>query len=102
MRRHAPRPLALALGRVSDSLAPAGLLAGVQRAWPGVAGPLVARESQPVSERGGTVTVACSSSVWAQELDLMSAVLLERLEAALGHGRATRLRCVASRPGAGR
>jgi hypothetical protein len=40
------------------------------------------------------LTVACSAAVWAQELDLMAPLLLERLNAALGAERVRRLRCV--------
>jgi len=40
--------------------------------------------AQPVSEREGTLTVECVDGVWAQELDLMQATLLERLRAELG------------------
>jgi predicted nucleic acid-binding Zn ribbon protein len=64
-------------------VAPQTLLAAVQEAWPEAAGSLVAAQGDPVGERGGVVTVACRSSTWAQELDLMSPVLLEKLREAL-------------------
>ena len=63
--------------------APATLLAAVQEAWPTVAGDAVTREAQPVSERNGVVTIACRSSTWAHELDLMGPDLLERLRTAV-------------------
>lgn len=94
MRRRAPRPLAEALGSLQESLAPATLLAEVQRLWPRVAGAAIAREATPVSERAGVVTVACSAAVWAHELDLMSPLLIERLNAELRSGEVRRLRCV--------
>ena len=56
----------------------------------------MAREARPTAERHGTVTVGCSSAVWAQELDLMGVVLIERLNAALGRDAVTALRCVAT------
>jgi predicted nucleic acid-binding Zn ribbon protein len=65
-------------------VAPASLLGRAQRAWAGAAGERIARESEPVSERAGEVTVACSSAVWANELSLLSDDLLGRLNAALG------------------
>lgn len=83
MRRAAPRPLRIALERAAGTAAPASLLASVQSAWEEVAGPVVAEEAQPVSEREGVVTVACSSSVWAQELELLAGDLNERLNARL-------------------
>jgi predicted nucleic acid-binding Zn ribbon protein len=97
MRRSAPRPVGLALDGLTTSLAPATLLAEVQRAWPDAAGPAFARVSEPVSERDGVVVVACSAAVWAQELDLMSEAVTERLNAALGRVAVRRLRVRATR-----
>ncbi len=93
MRRLAPRPLADALGPLKRDLAPATTLARVQEAWPAVAG-AAAREATPVSERSGTVTFACRSSVWAGELSLMARDLTDRLNAALGGRSVTDLRFV--------
>jgi predicted nucleic acid-binding Zn ribbon protein len=84
LRRRAPRPLGPAVQRVADELAPATTLARVQGVWARVAGEVVAREAEPVAERDGVVTIACSSSVWAQEIELLSTDLVERLNAALG------------------
>jgi len=92
--RRAPRPLSSAIAPLQASLAPKTLLAEVQRAWPAAAGAAIAREATPVSERGGVVTVACAASVWAQELDLMAPLLIGKLNAAIGVGEVTRLRCV--------
>ena len=93
MRRAAPRPLASALEQVAIATAPATTLARVQRSWPAVAGEVVARESAPVAERDGVVTVACRSAVWAQELELMSRDLVARLNDALAaHGAARAVR----------
>jgi len=83
----------MALAPLRDACMPATLLAEVQAVWADAVGAMIAAEATPVSERGGTVTVACSASVWAQELDLLSATLLERLNAHLRGGRVTRLRC---------
>ncbi|HEX8647315.1 MAG TPA: DUF721 domain-containing protein [Thermoleophilaceae bacterium] len=84
MRRRDPRPISAALAGVVDELAPATTLARVQRAWPQVAGEAIAREAEPVSEREGVVTIECRSSVWAQEIELLSADLVPRLNEALG------------------
>jgi hypothetical protein len=86
VRRLAPRPLAEALRGVASDAAPATLLAAVQAAWPGVAGEGLAAAATPVSERDRTVTVACESAVWAQELELLGADLLGRLNTALRGG----------------
>lgn len=96
MRRSSPRPLAGAVGRLAEELVPPTALARVQAAWAGAAGEAIAREATPVSERGGVVTVACSSSVWAHELDLLAPAIVDRLQEALGTGSVSRLRCVAT------
>jgi predicted nucleic acid-binding Zn ribbon protein len=83
VRRLAPRPLSDALAPLRRDLAPATTLARVQEAWPALAGPAAA-EASPVSERSGTVTFECRSSVWAGELSLMSRELVGRLNEALG------------------
>ena len=84
MRRPGPRPIAVALDGVCDRLAPATLLAEVQRCWPDAAGAAFASQAEPVAERDGTLTVACRSAVWAQELQLLGQDVLSALNAALG------------------
>jgi len=96
--RRSPRPVSLALDRVRDELEPESLLADVQRAWHSAVGVAIAGEAQPTAERAGVVTVSCSASVWAQELDLMAPAILERLNGLLRSGRVSRLRCVAVPP----
>jgi predicted nucleic acid-binding Zn ribbon protein len=94
MRRLAPRPISTAIASALPHARPAGLLAEVQSAWPAVAGPALADAATPVSERSGTVTFACESAVWAQELELLGSDLLERLNEALGGLRVERLRFI--------
>lgn len=96
MRRPAPRPLAAAVEAVAAAVAPATPLARVQGVWAGAVGETVAREAQPVAERGGTLTVACRSAVWAQELDLMSTEVVRALNEALGEPVVAALRCRAA------
>ena len=84
MRRRGPRPLGVALEKLTTALAPATLLAQVQRAWPEAAGEAVAAQCTPDGERAGVISVACSSAVWAQELDLLSERVVERLNDRLG------------------
>ena len=84
-----------AFGRLADELAPDTLLADVQRVWPGVVGASIAEQASPTAERGGVLTISCSASVWAQELDLMSSQIVAGLNQALARGSVQRLRCVA-------
>ena len=97
MRRLAPKPVARVLAEALPDAAPATLLARAQAAWPGAVGEVIAAESAPVSERDGTLTVGCSSAVWAQELELMSGDLIGPLNAALGAVKVRRLRFVTER-----
>jgi len=83
MRRRAPRPLADALATLTRQLEPQTPIARVQRAWATTAGATVREEAEPTSERAGTVTITCRSSVWAQELALLETDLKARLNEAL-------------------
>ncbi len=96
--RHHPRSLSVALDVAQHDWAPATLLAEVQAAWPDAVGSVIATEATPVSERAGVVTVSCSASVWAQELDLMAPTILGRLNAKLRGAGVARLKCVATPP----
>jgi predicted nucleic acid-binding Zn ribbon protein len=96
MRRRAPRPLGIAIGELTARLAPATLLGDVQRVWEDAAGPAIAREAAPVSERAGKMTLECSSAVWMAEIDLMGPALVARLNELLGGERVTTIRCVAT------
>jgi predicted nucleic acid-binding Zn ribbon protein len=81
---------------LAAQLAPATPLAAIQRCWSEAVGEAIADEAQPVAERAGVVTVACRSAVWAQELDLMSPELIERLNEVLGRPAVQALRCTAT------
>jgi len=92
VRRSGPRPLGDALERLTPRLSPATLLAEVQRVWPEAAGEAFAAQSAPVAERDGVITIACSSAVWAQELELLSERVIERVNERLASPRVKRLR----------
>jgi predicted nucleic acid-binding Zn ribbon protein len=91
--RLAPRPLTEALADLRGRLAPASTLGRAQELWPRAAGAAIAAHATPVAERDGVLTVRCESSVWAQELELMAADLIEALNAAIGTPAIRELRC---------
>lgn len=95
--RRAPHTLQTAIERLVGETSPPGLLAQVQAHWPEIAGEMIAEQATPVSERDGTITIACASSMWMSELAMMQASLLERLHAVLPDLRATGLRFVMRR-----
>lgn len=94
-RMRMPRRLAGALDRVLAEEAPATLLAEVQRAWPQACGAAIAARAEPVAERSGTITIACESGTWAQELELMGEQLRSRIDELIGAGRVVALRFTA-------
>jgi predicted nucleic acid-binding Zn ribbon protein len=93
VRRRDPRPAGHAIAALADRLAPQTTLAEVQRVWPDAVGDVIAAQAEPTSERGGVLTVTCSSAVWAQELDLMGPDVVGRINAALGAETLLSLRC---------
>jgi predicted nucleic acid-binding Zn ribbon protein len=92
--RRGPRPLDVALNRAREDWAPATLLGEIQTVWADVVGAAIAAEAAPSGERSGLLTVACSASVWAAELELLAPVIIERLNLSLSLGRVTKIRCV--------
>lgn len=93
-RRARPRALADAVAVVRDAAEPATLLAAAQSSWESAVGARIARESRPVRERDGTVTVSCRAATWAQELDLLQAELLASLNRRLAPRAVSSLRFV--------
>ena len=70
--------------RLTAELAPATPLAAVQRVWDSAVPEPFAGQCTPDAERGGVIGVACPSAVIAQELDLLSERVVERLNERLG------------------
>jgi len=95
MSRRAPRPFSIAIEDLRGRLEPAGGLAGVQSTWRAAAGEAIAAAAQPVSLRGGVLTLECESSVWAQEIQMMGDELAERLRQAVPDAGVQKIRCVA-------
>jgi predicted nucleic acid-binding Zn ribbon protein len=91
-RRRVPRPASAAFRTALDRAAPKTRLAAVQSVWEEVVGERLAASARPVSERDGTVVVACSDPVWAQELDLMQDQLRQGLLERLGEDAPSSLR----------
>jgi hypothetical protein len=79
VRRRAPRPVASALDRFTAERAPATALAAVQRVWSRAVPAPFAGTCTPDGERDGVIAIACPSAVEAQELDLLSERVVERL-----------------------
>ena len=99
MRRSSPRPVAAAVERLRAESEPATVLARVQACWPETVGHAVAAEADPVAERGGVLTVACGSAVWAQELQLLGPDILTRLNRAISGAGSTPLKELRVRTG---
>jgi predicted nucleic acid-binding Zn ribbon protein len=91
--RRAPRPLSMLVRELTATLAPASTLARVQEVWEAVVGPAIAASARPTAEHDGVLSVTCEAAVWAQELDLMAAELIPRLNRALAGEQIRALRC---------
>ena len=96
--RRSPRQLVCALEALRERLAPETLLAEVQRVWHQTVGEAISVEAKPTAERAGIVTVSCSGSAWAQELDLMSPEIVARINRLLAGDQVSGLRCVVGPP----
>jgi predicted nucleic acid-binding Zn ribbon protein len=82
-RRRTPRPVGDAIRGAIESVEPATPLAAVQSAWAEAVGERIAAAASPISERDGTITVACESATWAQELDLLEGQIASKLRSKL-------------------
>lgn len=93
MTRRGPRKASHAVMALTERIAPVTGLGAVQRAWEPAVGAALAARARPTGTTQGVVTVTCESAAWAQEIDLMSADIVERLNAALGASMVQSLRC---------
>jgi len=94
MKRREPRRIAAAVRSVAGQAAPPTTLAQVQSCWEDVAGAAVVAAARPLSEHDGVLTIACESSSWAHELELLSRDLLARLNEAVQEPSTGRLRAL--------
>ena len=81
------------LGRLLDTpVMQTGLELGrITGAWAGAAGDLAAAASQPVRFEKGRLRVAVRNSAWANELQLRSVEIVERLNGMIGESRVREL-----------
>lgn len=66
--------------------------------WPAAVGEAIAAAASPTSERTGVLTISCSASVWAHELQLMGPDLIARVNGLLGREEIVGLRCISASP----
>lgn len=92
--RPGPRDLGSALDQIVARVEPQTPLSRLQRVWPQLAGEGVAPHATPTAMSAeGVVTITCEGAVWAQEVDLLSYELVQRLNATLGPDTVRELRC---------
>ena len=80
---------------------------GVFGNWPRIVGPELARHTKPERFDDGELTIVADSNAWAQQVRLLSAQLVRRLNEELGHGTVRRVKVLGPasgprRPGAWR
>ncbi len=99
--RPGPRGIGEALDGLMARVEPQTPLARLQKVWPQAVGEGVAAHAIPTAvSADGIVSVACDAAVWAQEVDLLSYELVEKLNAALGPGTVRELRSRGTESGA--
>jgi hypothetical protein len=86
MSREGPIPLSADLERFLEAIgAPqVSLLVRLNRAWPEIAGALLAGKAHPFRFRNGTLTIGVRNHAWAQELQMAKPALLSNIRRALG------------------
>jgi hypothetical protein len=91
---HAPEPLEKVLARAGeDRFAPAGNRAPIPpHVWVAAVGARIAERTRPVAMEGGVLVVRAATSVWANELSLLSEPLLARLRMVGVRARSLRFR----------
>ena len=97
MRRGTERPIAGAMAKLIDRIAPQDPLTRLTAAWPDVVGPAISAHSRPATIRSGRLTVECGSSVYAQELELLSRKVLIAVNGVIGEASVTALRCTVAK-----
>jgi hypothetical protein len=81
-RKTDPAPLGSLLARAHRQVARAGRIAVDADTWERVVGTRIAERARAGSAQGQVLTVEVASAVWAQELSLLSADILEKLREA--------------------
>ena len=86
MSRQGPTPLSADLERFLEAVGipQVSLLVGLHRAWPEIAGPLLAGKAVPLRFRNGILTLSVRNHSWAQELRMSAPALLSNIRRVLG------------------
>jgi hypothetical protein len=84
--REGPVPIASDLERFLEALGvpQVSLLVSLHKAWPGIAGTLLAGKAYPLKFRNGVLTIGVRNHSWAQELQMSRPALLSKINDALG------------------
>jgi hypothetical protein len=84
--REGPVPLSDVLERFLEVIGvpQVSLLVRLHKAWPRIAGPLLAGKAYPRQFRNGILTIAVRNHSWAQELHMAKPALLSGIRSAMG------------------
>jgi len=72
-------------------------LSALYAKWQEIAGELIAENSKPIRVSDGTVTVICTSSVWAGEIKMMSEMLIDKMNTEVQGFEVHTLNCLTGR-----
>lgn len=54
--------------------------------WEKIAGPAIARHAQPISLRGGKLSLVVDSATWMHQLTMLKPVIIEKVNSLVGKG----------------
>jgi predicted nucleic acid-binding Zn ribbon protein len=78
---------------MAESLAPTDPLTRITVIWPEVVGEAIAKHTRPSAIKGAELAVECDSSVYSQEIELLSRKVLKGISESLEGPTPTTLRC---------
>jgi predicted nucleic acid-binding Zn ribbon protein len=94
VRRGRERHFGAAFQRMAESIAPTDPLTRVTVVWPSVVGEAIAKHTRPTAIKGNELLVECDSSVYSQEIELLSRKVLKGISDGTEGPSPTSLRCV--------
>jgi predicted nucleic acid-binding Zn ribbon protein len=78
---------------MAEAIAPTDPLTRITVIWPEVVGAAIAKHTRPSGIKGSELVVECDSSVYAQEIELLSRKVLKGISETLEGPAPTSLRC---------
>lgn len=79
IRRRAPRSINTSIEKLVQQVRPNSALTNVQAVWEEIVGPQIHSVTKLIRVRNGELLVQCESSLWANEISLLSAQIILKI-----------------------